>query len=61
MVTPSTNRPHVDLDRDRVLDDELPVESEEHELPERLDRELEVPEADAVESALEVPVDDDER
>lgn len=66
MGTPSTPRPHLDLDRDpdRAADDERPVEvgaPEPADLPEHLDRELEVPEADAVESALDVPVDDEER
>ncbi len=66
MSDPSDNRPHVDIDRDHVLDDDLPVEPdvsedpdvptpEHHELP------VEVPEADAVDQETDVPLDDDDR
>ena len=42
--------------------DEEPVEPEaQEELPDHLDLPLEVPEADAIEQELEVPIDDDER
>lgn len=45
----------------RVEDDEPVVPVPHEELPDRLDRPLEVPEADAIESELDVPIDDDER
>lgn len=39
-----------------------PVEPEVHdEIPDHLDLPVEVPEADALEQELEVPIDDDER
>lgn len=45
---------------DRLDGDDL-VEPEPHlDLPDHLDRPLEVPEADALEQQLDVPVDDDE-
>lgn len=64
MSSSSTPRPHVELDHDRVLDDERPVpepdEVEEIDDLDRLERGVEVPEADAVEQHLAVPLDDDE-
>ena len=45
----------------RWVDGDEPVVPEPHEeLPDHLDRPLEVPEADAIEQALEVPVDDED-
>jgi hypothetical protein len=54
-------REHVEIDRDRVLDDELEVEAGPDGLPDRLDLPIDVPEADAVEQELAVPIDDDRR
>lgn len=52
---------HVDIDRDRVLDDDLEVEpDEEVAVPEHLDLPPDVPEADALEQQLDVPIDDEE-
>ncbi len=59
--TPSTRREHLDIDRDRVLEDERDVDPPAAELPDHLDLPIDVPEADAVEQELEVPLDDDER
>ena len=42
-------------------DDEVPIVDDEAELPEHLDRPLEVPEADQLEQELVVPIDDEER
>jgi hypothetical protein len=62
MSTPSTPRPeHLDIDHDRVLDDELEVEPTEEGLPDQLDLPIDVPEADAIEQQLEVPPNGDER
>ena len=63
MSTPSSPRrhEHVDIDRDHVLDDELEIEPLAEGLPDHLDLPIGVPEADAVEQELEVPVDDDRR
>lgn len=61
MGTPSPRREHLDLDRPRVLDDEREVEPEATDLPDQLDIPADVPEADAVEQELEVPIDDSER
>lgn len=62
MSTPSTPRPeHLDLDHDRVLDDELEVEPTDQGLPEHLDLPIDVPEADAIEQQLEVPANGEER
>lgn len=41
-------------------DDDLPIVDDEADLPDHLDRPLEVPEADAIEQELSVPVDDDD-
>ena len=41
-------------------DDEVPIVDDEAELPEHLDRPLEVPEADKLEQELVVPIDDDD-
>lgn len=56
-----TNEPiPTDVDDDSGSGDE-PVEPEVHEeLPDHLDLPLEVPEADALEQELEVPIDDDD-
>ena len=54
-------REHVEIDRDRVLDDELEVEADPAGLPDHLDLPIDVPEADAVEQELAVPIDDDRR
>jgi hypothetical protein len=54
-------RDHVEIDHDRVLDDELEVEPTEAALPDHLDRPLEVPEADAVEQQIDTPLDEDRR
>jgi hypothetical protein len=58
-------REHVEIDRDRVLDDELDVvldvDAGHTPLPEHLDRPIEVPESDALEQELVAGLDDDER
>ncbi len=51
---------HVEIDRDRVLDDELEVVSAAHGLPDHLDLPIETPEADALEQSEDVPVTDDD-
>ncbi len=62
MGTPSTPREeHLDIDHDRVLDDELEVEPTAEELPEELDLPIDVPEVDAIEQHIEVPPNGDER
>jgi len=62
MSIPSTpRREHLDIDRDRVLDDELEVDPIDDELPNHLDLPIDVPEADALEQQLPAPADDDER
>lgn len=59
-----TNEPTMPTDPERgdeVADDE-PVDPEVHdEVPDHLDLPIEVPEADALEQELEVPIDDDDR
>jgi hypothetical protein len=60
MSTSSTPRPHVELDRDHVLDDDLPVDPDATE-PEHHRPPIEVPEADAADQEREVPLDDDRR
>lgn len=50
------------VDDAEAAGDESPVEPDVHdEVPDHLDLPLEVPEADALEQELEVPVDDDDR
>ena len=63
MSTPSTPRhEHLDIDHDRVLDDELDVEPTDDEgLPDELDLPIDVPEADAIEQQRSVPSEGDER
>ncbi len=61
MTTSSPGHEHLDLDRERVLDDEREVEPEVVDLPDHLDLPIDVPEADAVEQELAVPIDDEER
>ena len=59
-----TNEPtkRMDADETDVAAGDVPVEPEvRDEVPERLDRPIEVPEADALEQELEVPLDDDDR
>ncbi len=51
---------HVEIDRDRVLDDELDVAPADDELPDHLDLPVETPEADAIEQHEGVPLDDEE-
>lgn len=47
---------------DEAAGDDAPVEPEVHaDVPDHLDLPLEVPEADALEQELEVPIDDDTR
>jgi len=49
------------VDGDEAAGDDAPVEPDVHvDVPDRLDLPLEVPEADALEQELEVPVDDDD-
>lgn len=49
------------VDTDEAVGDEQPVEPDvRDDVPDHLDLPLEVPEADALEQELEVPVDDDE-
>jgi hypothetical protein len=59
-----TNEPSLPTDAregDGTAGDE-PVEPEVHdEIPDHLDLPLEVPEADALEQELDVPIDDEER
>lgn len=61
----TTPFPHVQIDRDRVLEDERTVAGTTE--PQRVDeiqllgRDLEVPEADAIAQRLVVRVDDDEQ
>lgn len=46
---------------DEAVGDEAPVEPEAHdEVPDHLDLPLEVPEADALEQELEVPIEDED-
>jgi hypothetical protein len=60
MGTPSTpRREHLDIDHDRVLDDELEIEPID-ELPDHLDLPIDVPEADALEQQQPVPTDGDD-
>ena len=55
-----TNEP-TDLEREEIAADEEPIDPDVHdEVPDTLDLPIEVPEADALEQELEVPVDDDE-
>jgi hypothetical protein len=61
MSTPSNSRrAHLDIDRDRVLDDEREVLPDDGELPDELDAPLESPEADVLEQRLDVPADEDD-
>lgn len=61
MTGTSPRHEHIDIDHDRVLDDELEVEPDEDvELPDHLDLPLDVPEADAVDQETVTPLDDDE-
>ncbi len=61
MSTPSHRHEHLDIDRDRVLDDELEIDPTPAALPDHLDLPIDVPEADAIEQDLEVPLDDEDR
>lgn len=45
---------------DRLEGDDLVAPEPHDDIPDHLDRPLEVPEADALEQELEVPIDDDE-
>jgi hypothetical protein len=54
MTFESTPRPG------RADDDEPAVPEPHDELPDHLDRSIEVPEADALEQELEVPIDDED-
>ena len=60
-MTNEPTMPRGAVEGDRPAGDE-PVEPEVHdEIPDHLDLPVEVPEADALEQELEVPIDDDER
>jgi hypothetical protein len=52
---PPASAPH------RSDDDELVIPEPHTAVPDHLDRRLEVPEADAIEQELDVPIDDEER
>lgn len=61
MTNDPTNLPGDDVVGTGPPGDE-PVDPDIHDqVPDRLDLPVEVPEADAIEQELEVPVDDDER
>ena len=60
MSNTPTPRPHVEFEQELVFDDERPVDPPPETPDDGLDRELEVPEADAVEQHYEVPIDADE-
>lgn len=56
-----TNEPTSPATAPATADDE-PVEPEAHDdIPDHLDLPLEVPEADALEQEIDVPIDDEER
>ena len=60
-MTNEPTMPNDALAGDGPADDE-PVEPEVHdEIPDQLDLPLEVPEADALDQELDVPLDDEER
>lgn len=61
MSTPSSpRRQHIEINHDRVLDDELEVVPGNGDLPDHLDLPIDTPEPDAIAQQRDEPLPDDD-